>query len=83
MKQADNIFIVLSDMTTRRLKGEMDAEDEQVWEFFDEMVMVPILEFEKFKSCFLENIGDDPISKNFISVVEIKRQKIAEYINRL
>lgn len=61
----------------------MAVEDEQVWEFFYEMVMAPNLEFEKFKSCFLENIGGDPISENFISVVEIKRQKIAEYINRL
>lgn len=61
----------------------MDTEDEKVWKFFYEMAMVPTPEFEKFKSGFLDNIGDDPISKNFISVVEIKRQKIAEYLNGL
>lgn len=61
----------------------MNTEDEKIWEFFDEMAMAQNSEFEKFKSLFLEKIGDDPISKNFISVVEIKRQKIAEYINGL
>ena len=61
----------------------MVTEDEKVWEFFDEMAMAQNAEFEMFKSLFLKNIGNDPISKNFISVVEIKRQKIAEYLNGL
>ncbi len=61
----------------------MVIEDEQVWKFFDEMIKTSNAEFEKFKLCFLENTGNDPTSKNFISVVEIKRRKIAEYINGL